>query len=109
MHDVLANILSQLPEKLKDEQFTELLTAPDLRIERIVSTGHRTPSGEWLEQNQNEWVLLIQGEAALRLENFPEALHLRQGDYVLIAAGQRHRVEWTSSVPPTVWLAVHYD
>jgi len=109
MHDGLANILSQLPEELKDEQFTELLTASGLRIERIVSIGHGTPSGEWLEQNQNEWVLLIQGEAALRLENLPEALHLRQGDYVLIPAGLRHRVEWTSSVPPTIWLAVHYD
>lgn len=108
MHDVLANISSQLPEELKDEQFTELLTAPGLRIERIVSIGHGTPRGEWLEQTQNEWVLLIQGEAALLLENFPEALHLRQGDYVLIPAGQRHRVEWTSSVPPTIWLAVHY-
>ena len=34
-----------MPERLPDEQLTELLAAPGLRIERIVSTGQASPPG----------------------------------------------------------------
>jgi cupin 2 domain-containing protein len=93
---------------LSEEQFVELLAAPGLRIERIVSIGHVTPAGEWLMQDHDEWVMLMQGEATLRLDDTPELCHLRQGDHLNIPAGLRHRVEQTSVSPPTIWLAVHY-
>jgi len=31
-----------------------------------------------------------------------------QFDYINIPAHQKHRVEWTTSDEPTVWLAVFY-
>jgi len=31
------------------------------------------------------------------------------GDYLLIAAHRRHRVEWTDPAVATIWLAVHFD
>jgi len=52
--------------------------------------------------------LLLEGEAGLRIED-GEAVVLRPGDHVLIAAGQRHWVTWTAGDRPTVWLAVHLD
>ena len=53
-------------------------------------------------------MLLIQGEAGLRFADEAEARHLRAGDFVDIAPHRRHRVDWTASEPPTIWLAVHY-
>ena len=108
MHAALSNILEHVPAGLPDEEFIELLAAPGLRIERIVSTGQCTPAGEWLQQDRGEWVLLLQGAASVRLETVPEARHLGPGDHLHIPAGLRHRVEATQAEPPTVWLAVHY-
>ncbi len=50
----------------------------------------------------------LQGRwAGLELEG-GEVREMRPGDYVEIPAHRRHRVAWTSSEEPTVWLAVHY-
>lgn len=78
-----------------------------MRIERIVSTGQATPPGEWLDQADDEWVALLAGRAGLRVEGEAETRVLAPGDWVLLRARQRHRVEWTDAVEPTVWLAVH--
>jgi cupin 2 domain-containing protein len=104
----LSNILQDIPQRLDDEQFLELLIAPGLKIERIVSLGHTTPAGRWLVQSASEWVLLVQGQATLRLDGVAELSRMRPGDHLHIPARLRHRVEATSVDPPTVWLAVHY-
>jgi cupin 2 domain-containing protein len=80
-----------------------------VRIERIVSTGQASPPGFWYDQPWTEWVLLLAGAAGLLFEDEPTPRPLKAGDYLLIPAGQRHRVEWTDATQPTVWLAVHYD
>ena len=103
----LANIFADIPTRLAAEQFTALLRAPGLRIERIVSTGQATPPGQWLDQAEAEWVILLSGAATLRFESEP-ARDLKPGDYVSIPAHARHRVDATSETEPTVWLAVHY-
>lgn len=91
-----------------DEDATDLLSQPGIRIERIVSTGQSTREGVWLTQDMAEWVVLLTGSATLRFEGEPEARHLRPGDWVAIPAGRRHRVDWTPANEPSVWLAVHY-
>lgn len=90
------------------EQLTELLAAPNLRIERIVSTGQATPEGEWLDQAEAEWVILLRGAARLHFEGETRARLLKPGDYVAIPAHCRHRVDWTTPREATVWLALHY-
>ena len=90
------------------EQFTDLLNAPGLRIERIVSTGQASPSGFWYDQPEGEWVLLLQGEAVIRFEDTAKPLALVPGDFLEIAPHRRHRVEWTHPDLTTVWLAIHY-
>lgn len=77
-------------------------------IERIVSAGHATPAGEWLEQERDEWVLLLDGEAEVAYED-GSRVRLTSGDHVVIPGGRRHRVEWTRADPPCMWLAVHAD
>ncbi|HQU78883.1 MAG TPA: cupin [Azonexus sp.] len=88
-----------------DEQFSELFTRPGLHIECIVSTGQSSPEGFWYDQPEGEWVLLIQ---RLRFADEATARHLKAGDFVDIAPNHRHRVDWTASDQPTIWLAVHY-
>ena len=88
------------------ERVDVLLDRPGARIERIVSTGQTTPPGQWYDQPGDEWVALLAGRATLRFEDGAR-LELSPGDWLLIPAHVRHRVEATSADPPCVWLAVH--
>jgi cupin 2 domain-containing protein len=103
------NILANIPVKLRDEQFIELLSVPNLRIERIVSVGHSSPPGYFYDQDRAEWVLVLQGSAKVFFEAEAEPKLLRPGDYLHIAPHARHRIEWTDPERPTVWLAIHYQ
>ena len=95
-----------LPEPMPDDEvFTELISSEGVRIERIVSSGQTTPTGEWYDQDRDEWVLLIQGEAVLEYEN-GEKIRINAGDNLLIPAHSRHRVDFTSEKPPCIWIAV---
>jgi cupin 2 domain-containing protein len=50
--------------------------------------------------------VLLQGDAEIYFEEGP-LVRLRAGDYLMISAHQKHRVEYTSIEPPCIWLAVH--
>ena len=101
-----ANIYD-LPTRVgNEEQFTRLIPDRGVLIERIVSTGQATPPGEWYDQDRDEWVVLLQGEAVLAFEDGPTS-NLRAGDHLLIPSRKRHRVEHTSADPPCIWIAVH--
>lgn len=101
-----ANILAGVPSGLPAELVTTLLEARSVRIERIVSHGHKSADEFWYDQQQNEWVVVLQGAARLRFEN--EAFEMNVGDCVNIPAHSKHRVEWTTPDEPTIWLAVYY-
>ncbi|HEY9660860.1 MAG TPA: cupin domain-containing protein [Allocoleopsis sp.] len=97
-----------LPANLSnDELFEVLLSQSNLKIERIISTGQTTAPGNWYDQEQAEWVILLQGEARITYEDGSSHV-LRSGDYLLIPPHQKHRVDYTSSEPPCIWLAVHF-
>jgi cupin 2 domain-containing protein len=99
------NIFSDIPDKIPEELFDTLASSGSLKIERIVSDGQTSPENFWYDQEQSEWVILLQGEA--ELEYFDgQRLRLHSGDYVLIPARQKHRVSYTA--PKTVWLAIHF-
>ena len=93
---------------LPDEIGEVLLTGRALRIERIASHGQASPPGYWYDQDEDEWVLLLEGEARLRFEHDAQVLQLAPGSHVHIAAHVRHRVEWTAPDRRTLWLAVFY-
>jgi cupin 2 domain-containing protein len=104
----MPNVFANIPQNAPQEIFETLLTAPTMRIERIISTGQATPENQWYDQDENEWILLLSGEAALRFENETADRVLTKGDYLHIPAHARHRVQWTSDIEPTVWLAIFY-
>jgi len=57
------NLFAELPDHADEEMFTEVLSRPGVRIERIVSTGQFTPADKPYRQGHDEWVLLLAGSA----------------------------------------------
>jgi cupin 2 domain-containing protein len=103
------NVLRGVPRTLPVELVEELVRTAAVRLERIVSRGHRTPDGEWYDQEWNEWVVVLAGRGTLRIEGESELIQLGPGDSLVLPAHVRHRVEWTDPGADTVWLALHYD
>jgi len=104
----MGNIFSPLTTSAQEEVFEKLLITPHFTLEKILSTGQATPPGQWYDQQQDEWVILLSGSAGLLFAGETQVQQLRPGDYMFIPAHERHRVEWTDSSQPTVWLALHY-
>ncbi|NIE73445.1 cupin [Pantoea sp. Tr-811] len=104
------NLLTALPpcDPNTGEWVDDLLQRPGLRIERIVSSGQASPPGFWYDQAESEWITLLSGSAALRLEHEDFTRLLAPGDCLDIPAHCRHRVEWTAPGTATIWLAVFY-
>ncbi len=86
-----------------------LVEAKGVRIERIVSRGQASPEGFWYDQDRDEWVIILQGSAGLSIDGSSDMVIMRTGDYLLIPAHFRHRVEWTDPEEETLWIAVHYE
>jgi len=105
----MINLFADLPADRQAEVIEVLAQSSCVRIERIVSHGQKSPDGFWYDQSEDEWVIVLQGEATLRLEGQSNLHRLRTGDYLLIPAHVRHRVESTLSNPTTIWLAVFYQ
>lgn len=101
------NLFADIPESLESELFETIAAGHDLRIERIVSRGQSSPAQGWYDQESDEWVVVLKGEAIIAYPGGDEVT-LGQGDYLHIPAHCRHRVKWTDPGRATVWLAVHY-
>ncbi len=102
------NLFSGIPREIPQEIIEVLVKTSDFHLERIVSAGQATPPGVWYDQETHEWVLLLAGAAALLFAGEDRVRTLHPGDYVLIPAHCRHRVEWTDPEQKTVWLALHF-
>ena len=100
-----ANLLRLPPEPPTAEVSELLLQRPGIRMERILSAGQASPPGFWYDQAEDEWVAVLQGEGVLQWED-GRLTELRAGDWLLIPAHQKHRVERTSVEPPCIWLAL---
>ncbi len=101
------NIFTNIPKQLPDEIFEDIISTDNLKIERIISKGHTTPISQWYDQDTDEWILVLQGDAIIAFEDSKD-VHLRVGDYLNIPAHTKHRVSWTIPNTETIWLAVHY-
>ena len=75
------NILADIPAQLPEELSTCLLQNDKVHIERIVYRCHASAKDKWYDQAQDEWVLLLQGEAHLEFSGQIELKKLQAGDY----------------------------
>lgn len=103
------NLYSGLPKTLPDELIETLVQNEQVRLEKIVSTGHASPDGFWYDQEESEWVMVLKGAAGLQFEGEEQIVSLQPGDHLLIPAHRKHRVAWTSLDEPTLWLALFFQ
>jgi len=100
------NFLHNLPKVESGEEVFEIIAdTQSFFIERIVSNNATSPAEGWYNQDHDEFVMVLQGKAILLVDNTEHELHT--GDTLLIPAGIRHKVVYTSAEPVCVWLAVH--
>lgn len=90
------------------ELFEILFNASNCKVERIVSAGQVTQMDHWYDQDQDEWVVLLQGHAVLEFLD-ASFYELKKGDFIFIPSHFRHRVVYTSEEPACIWLAIHGD
>ncbi len=100
------NIFANIHTNIQEELFKNIVTHKNIKIERIISKGHTSPSNGWYDQEENEWVIILKGEASLEFED--KIVDLKEGDYINIPAHQKHKVIQTSQNIETIWLAIFY-
>lgn len=83
------------------ERFDTLLAHQGLVIERILSSSKI--ASQTYVQSQDEWVVLLQGEALLDVEGQQVPLHA--GSHIFLPSQTRHTVLSVSQ--GALWLAVH--
>jgi cupin 2 domain-containing protein len=103
----LSNIFESVPGGMRAEVFEEIVRSPNVRIERIISKGHTSPDIGWYDQDENEWVMVIDGHATIEFED-GTLVTLGKGDHLNIPAHCKHKVSWSDPNHITIWLAVFY-
>jgi cupin 2 domain-containing protein len=83
-----------------------ILEKNNFRIERIISNGFPSPEGYWYNQDYDEMVFLLQGQASIAFEN-DDTIEMQSGDYLLIPKYKKHRVKEVSKEPNCIWLVIH--
>lgn len=104
---MLSNLFKDLPDTLPNEIVDNVLVGQNFRVDRILSKGHSSPAEGWYDQEDNEWVILLQGEAIIEYQDGTQAV-LKKGDYLNIPAHVKHKVKWTHPKKMSIWLAIFY-
>lgn len=103
----LKNIFEDSSSEKGTEIFEQLLSNGNFILERIISEGHSSPENFWYDQEKNEFVILLSGSARISFED-GKIFDMAPGDYLIINARQKHRVDWTDPHQKTYWMALHY-
>ncbi|HCA40237.1 MAG TPA: cupin domain-containing protein [Aminobacterium sp.] len=98
------NLYNQQTATLEEEVIELLSSQGNVRIERILSMGQASPEGFWYDQEEMEWVCVLEGQGVLQWEDGSKRV-LERGDWIMIPPHVRHRVLSTSVTPPCIWLA----
>jgi len=103
----IKNILEVENIDYNKEVIETILKNSNVKIKRIISTGQSSIENFWYNQKENEFVLLLQGEAGIEFED--DNIKLKKGDYCLIPKHKKHRVSYTKSNEITIWLCIFFD
>ena len=95
--------IEKLPGIREDEIIDILKENENVRIERIISTGQVS---DWMIQERNEYVVLLQGNAIIEFND--KKVEMKAGDTLFIEKMERHRVTYTSENPCCIWFCIHF-
>ena len=95
--------IEKLPGIREDELVDILKENENVRIERIISTGQVS---DWMIQERNEYVVLLQGNAIIEFND--KKVEMKDGDTLLIEKKERQRVSYTSESPCCIWFCIHF-
>ena len=102
----MTNIFQNITINKKEEEFIDLLKDKNIRIERIVSNGQVSKEDFWYDQEENEYIIVLEGSAIVEFKD--KQVSLSKGDTLLIQKNEKHRVKYTDIEEPTIWLAIFY-
>ncbi|WP_373072237.1 cupin domain-containing protein [Sulfurimonas sp.] len=97
------SFLQDIPNSSKEEIFETIAKNESVRIERIISYGQVSPKDFWYDQDEDEFVIILDGNAEIEYDDGTK-YKLSKGDSLYIDAHQKHKVVYTSN--PAVWLAI---
>ena len=100
-HTATGNLYANATPPQEGERFEALLQHKNLLIERIVSSS-KIASRQYI-QDQDEWVVLLRGEALLDVGGGTVAL--ASGDHLFLPSKTPHTVLSVSE--GALWLAIH--
>ena len=72
----VTNILRPFESRPESEVLETFAATDHFLFERVVSCGHSTPAGMWMDQPRDEWVVLLSGAARLRFQTTDEVVEL---------------------------------
>ena len=93
---------------IQTEQFSPLASTTNASLKHIVSPAGCSLDTNWYDQDQDEWVTVIQGYGVIAFED-ATIVTLKPGDHITIPAHTKHRVIKTSADVATIWLAMYFD
>lgn len=100
------NLFDSLVTESDNEIFDMIVKTNNIKLERISSFGNTTSPGEWYDQDDDEWVFLVKGNANILFKKDNELVKMEAGDHILIPKRIKHRVEYTSQ--DALWLTLHH-
>ena len=103
MNSEIVNFFDNIPTSSDKEIFQTIVENNIVKIERIISYGQTTEKENWYNQTEDEFVLVLEGEAKIQYDD-QSIYHLKKGESLYINAHQKHQVIYTAN--PTIWLAV---
>ena len=105
---MVKNIFHDFPTQKDGEYFESLVSNSSFKFERIISFGSINGDSPWYDQDNDEWVMVVKGNAILLFSDPEREVRLSSGDYILIKAHEKHCVKWTDPSQETIWLALHF-
>ena len=89
--------------RIMEEIFNNLLSHKNVKINKIISPPNFV--SEQFIQDEDEWVILLQGSAILEINQ--KITKLVKDSYIFIPAKTPHKILSTEPNIKTIWLAVH--
>ncbi len=86
-----------------EEIFNNLLSHKNVKINKIISPPNFV--SEQFIQDEDEWVILLQGSAVLEINQ--TTTKLVKDSHIFIPAKTPHKIISTDANTETIWLAIH--